>query len=315
MQPTLVQPTTVQPATVRSATVQPATVGSATVQPAAVQPATVRSVTVRPATGRQTAGRRATSRRRFLTTTLGSTLGAGLGAAALTACAAGDDTATGTPVSHSTPGSARPAAAPTIQPPVADGKEALQRLVEGNQRFVANRSEEVDEGEVRRVAVSKGQHPFATVLGCVDSRVPIELVFDQGLGDLVVVRSAGEVLDHSVTASLEFGVAELGTPLLMVLGHQRCGAVSATIKALDAQRSEAEAGEIGYLVDALTPAVRQVTGKPGDRVDNAVHANVDLVLAQLRKSTVLGPLEKSGKITLVGAYYELDTGKVALNPR
>ncbi|TDO44329.1 carbonic anhydrase [Kribbella sp. VKM Ac-2527] len=264
-------------------------------------------------TVRQASGRRPTTRRRFLTTTLSSTLGAGLGAAALTACAA-DDSAAGTPVAHSTPGSARPAAAPTIQPPVANGKEALQRLVEGNQRFVANRSEEVDEGEERRVAVSKGQHPFATVLGCVDSRVPIELVFDQGLGDLVVVRSAGEVLDHSVTASLEFGVAELGTPLLMVLGHQRCGALTATIKALDAQRTEAEAGEIGYLVDALAPAVRQVKGKSGDRLDNAVHANVDLVLAQLRKSTVLGPLEKSGKVRLVGAYYELDTGKVTLNP-
>jgi carbonic anhydrase len=160
--------------------------------------------------------------------------------------------------------------------------------------------------------VSKAQHPFATVLGCVDSRVPVELVFDRGLGDLVVVRSAGEVLDHSIVGSLEFGVAELHTPLLMVLGHQRCGAIDATIKALDAKETEEE-GEIGYLVGALAPAVRQVAGKSGDRLANAVHANVDLVLAQLRKSTVLGPLEKAGKVRLVGAYYELDTGKVIVS--
>jgi carbonic anhydrase len=160
--------------------------------------------------------------------------------------------------------------------------------------------------------VSKAQHPFATVLGCVDSRVPAEFVFDRGLGDLVVVRSAGGVLDHSVTGSLEFGVAELGTPLLLVLGHQRCGAIGATIKALDGNKTHAE-GEIGYLVEALAPAVRQVAGKPGDRLANAVHANVDLVLAQLRKSPVLGPLEKAGKVKLVGAYYELDTGKVIVS--
>jgi carbonic anhydrase len=120
------------------------------------------------------------------------------------------------------------------------------------------------------------------------------------------------VLDQSVTGSLEFGVAELGTPLLMVLGHQRCGALDATIKALDAKHTEA-VGEIGYLVEALTPAVREVAGKPGDRLANAVQANVALTLAQLRKSPVLGPLEKSGKVKLVGAYYDLDTGKVAIS--
>ena len=184
--------------------------------------------------------------------------------------------------------------------------------MEGNQRFVANQSQDVNEGGERRVAVSKGQHPFATVLGCIDSRVPVELVFDRGLGDIVVVRSGGEALDRSVIGSLEFGVVELGTPLLMVLGHQRCGAIDATIKAFDAKENEDD-GDIDYLVDALTPAVKQVTGKPGDRLTNAVHANVDLVLAQLRKSPVLGPLEKAGKVKLVGAYYELDTGKVIVS--
>jgi carbonic anhydrase len=115
-----------------------------------------------------------------------------------------------------------------------------------------------------------------------------------------------------VIGSLEFGVAELHTPLLMVLGHQRCGAITATMQAVDSGQRTSEAGEMGYLVDTLAPAVRQVAGKPGDRLTNAIHANVDLTLANLRKSTVIGPLEKSGKLKLVGAYYELDTGKVII---
>lgn len=253
------------------------------------------------------------SRRHFLTTALTTGLAVGAGGAVLTACSeatpAGTRAAAGSPVApanSATPGGSIPPSAE----PVLNGDQALARLVAGNDRFVADREERLDEGVARRVAVSKGQHPFATVLGCVDSRVPIELVFDQGLGDLVVVRSAGEALDHSVTGSLEFGVAELHTPLLVVLGHQRCGALDATIKALDTHQRTAEAGEMGYLVDSLAPAVRQVAGKPGDRLTNAVHANVGLTLAKLRRSSVIGPLEKAGKLKLVGAYYELDTGKV-----
>lgn len=240
----------------------------------------------------------ATSRRRFLTTAVTAALATTL----VTACGSGDQ-----------PGAESRGTQPPVgagaEPPITTGEQALQRLREGNERFAANHALHTDEGTERRVAVSKAQHPFATVLGCVDSRVPIELVFDRGLGDLVVVRSAGGVLDKSVTGSLEFGIAELGTPLLVVLGHQRCGALDATIKALDSKHPEAE-GEIGYLVEALSPAVKQVAGHAGDRLANAVHANVDLVLAQLRKSTVIGPLEKAGKVKLAGAYYELDTGKV-----
>jgi carbonic anhydrase len=249
------------------------------------------------------------SRRRFLSNALGATVGAGLGVVVLSSC---QDSGTPSAAGSSGPSSQPNDASPVVEPPVTTGDQALQRLLEGNARFVANRTEAIDEGPERRVAVSKGQQPFATVIGCVDSRVPIELVFDRGLGDLVVVRSAGEALDHSVTGSLEFGVAELKTPLLMVLGHQRCGAIDATIKAMDSHRTGDHAGEIGYLVDTLSPAVRQVAGKPGDRLENAVQANVQHVLTELRKSPVLGPLEKSGKVKLVGAYYELDTGKVVV---
>ncbi|ONI70085.1 carbonic anhydrase [Kribbella sp. ALI-6-A] len=257
------------------------------------------------------------TRRRFLTTAVTATLGASLGATVLTACQDSGAAPTLAGPSEAGPTSGTPAtppnAAPAVEPPITTGDQALRRLLEGNERFVANRTEPIDEGLNRRVAVSKSQQPFATVLGCVDSRVPVELVFDRGLGDLVVVRSAGQALDQSVTGSLEFGVAELHTPLLMVLGHQRCGALDATIKALDSHRTGAHAGEIDHLVDTLAPAVRQVSGKPGNRLDNAVHANIGLVIAQLRESPVLGPLEKAGKLTLVGAYYELDTGKVVLS--
>ncbi|MFI6826641.1 carbonic anhydrase [Kribbella sp. NPDC050241] len=249
------------------------------------------------------------SRRRML-----GLLAAGASGAVLAGCA-DDASPEVTPAAEQIAGGTLPpTTGPTPSPllAVVDGNQALQRLLDVNARFVAERDEDLDEGIARRVAVSKAQHPFATVLGCVDSRVPIELVFDQGLGDLVVVRSAGEALDHSVTGSVEFGVAELRTPLLVVLGHQRCGALDATIKALDSPRRTAEAGELGYIVDALAPAVRQVAGKAGDRLTNAVHANVDLVLAKLRQSPVIGPLGKSGKLKLVGAYYELDTGKVTV---
>jgi carbonic anhydrase len=271
---------------------------------------------------------RAPTRRHFLTTTglaaAGLTAaGTTLGAATLTACAANQATDQATDQAADDQGAKSgspqtPAAAAqsdgggrALEPPITTGAQALQRLQEGNARFVSNQAGHADEGTERRIAVSQAQHPFATVLGCVDSRVPIELVFDRGLGDLVVVRSAGEVLDRSVTGSLEFGVAELGTPLLLVLGHQRCGAVGATIKALDAKHTQNE-GDIDYLVEAIRPAVQQVAGRSGDRLTNAIHANVDLILAQLRKSTVIGPLEKSGKLKLAGAYYELDTGKVAI---
>ncbi|WP_101948769.1 carbonic anhydrase [Mycobacterium sp. 3519A] len=208
--------------------------------------------------------------------------------------------------SSSTKGGATASAA--VEPLATDPDHALQLLTDGNRRFVDNHAEHVDDNLARRLAVRTTQRPFATILSCVDSRVPVELVFDRGFGDLVVVRSAGEVLDHSVIGSLEFGAAELNTPLLMVLGHQRCGALTAAVNAFD--KKSPEQGDLGYLVEALAPAVRQVSGQPGDRVTNAVRANVKLTLAQLRQSPVLGLLEKQGKLKMVGAYYELDTGRV-----
>jgi carbonic anhydrase len=266
---------------------------------------------------------RGLTRRRLVAAALGALLPTG----ALAACAAATTDRTAVGATEATAGATEGAAGATegavgatgdlAAPPattapdlVADGNDALGRLLAGNARFVAAREEYLDEGVARRIAVSKGQRPFATVLGCVDSRVPIELVFDQGLGDLVVVRTAGGALDRSVIGSLEFGIAELHTPLLLVLGHQRCGAIDATIKALD--NPTTHPGNLGYLVDQLTPAVRQADATPGDRLTNAVRANITHVLAQLRRSPLIAPLERSGELKLTGAYYELDTGKVTL---
>ncbi len=252
------------------------------------------------------------SRRRFLSATAVGGLGA-LGALALSACGsgakAGSSTAA-TSVTASGPPPSTPASGPPPAPLATTPQEALQLLKDGNQRFAEDHAQHLDDDVDRRLAVRSGQRPFATVLSCVDSRVPVELLFDRGIGDVVVIRSAGEVLDHAVNGSLEFGVAELNTPLLMVLGHQRCGALTAAVKAYDDKTTDPD--DLGYLASALAPAVRQAAGQPGDRVTNAVRANVALTLAALRRSPVLAPLEKQGKVAMVGAYYDLDSGRVDL---
>jgi len=249
------------------------------------------------------------SRRQFLATAVAGGLGAA-GAWALAACGspAHDGTTTATAPRASESPTATPVGGAPLQPLAATGDEALALLVAGNQRFAADHLERVDDTVTRRLAVRTSQKPFATILSCVDSRVPVELIFDRGFGDLVVIRSAGEVLDESVTGSLEFGVAELNTPLLMVLGHQRCGALTAAVGAYD--QKKADVGDLAFLEAALAPAVQRSTGQPGDWITNAVHENVALVCEKLRQSPVIGPLESQGKVKLVGAYYSLDSGQV-----
>src|SRR5512144_1963951 len=150
-------------------------------------------------------------------------------------------------------------------------EQLLKRLIEGNRRFVDNRPA-LDASPHRRIEVAQGQKPFAIILGCVDSRVPPELVFDQGMGNLFVIRTAGEVLDQAALGSLEFGVEELHIPLLVVLGHERCGAVKAAIEILDGQ-GKAEA-DIDYLVQALAPAVEEGKRLGGDIWDQAGRAQI-----------------------------------------
>jgi carbonic anhydrase len=188
-------------------------------------------------------------------------------------------------------------------------EQALQRLLEGNRRYVANRPA-LDESPRRRIEVAQGQKPFAAILGCVDSRVPPELIFDQGLGDLFVVRTAGEVLDHAVLGSLEFGVEELNIPLLVVLGHEHCGAVKAAMEVL-ARHAEAEA-DIEYLVEALVPAVEQGMRLGGDVWEGAGRAQVALNVVRLKRAPVLASAVEAGALKIVGAWYCLETGLVEI---
>jgi carbonic anhydrase len=192
--------------------------------------------------------------------------------------------------------------------PVTNADEALQRLMDGNGRYVANKSTDLNESQNRRVELAKGQNPFATIFSCVDSRVPPELVFDRGLGDLFVIRTAGHVIDHAVLGSLEFGVAELKIPLLMVLGHEKCGAVKATVEAVE-QNATAEA-DINWLVDGIRPAVEAAKTQSGDLLDNAVKANVSLTVERLEGSSILSEALEKGDLKIIGARYDLDTGMV-----
>jgi carbonic anhydrase len=155
-------------------------------------------------------------------------------------------------------------------------------------------------------AIAAGQHPFAIILGCADSRVPPEIIFDQGLGDLFVIRVAGNILDDAILGSIEYAVEELGTALVLVLGHERCGAVAATVKHAEV------VGHISTLINAIQPAVDRAKNEPGDLLDNAIRANIELVVAQLKSSMPVADLVLKNKLTVVGAQYNLKCGSVDL---
>lgn len=186
---------------------------------------------------------------------------------------------------------------------------ALSKLLRGNRRFVSDQSKHPNVTAKRRTEVAKGQHPFAIVLTCADSRVSPELLFDAGLGDLFVLRVAGNVTDDAILGSIEYAVEHLHAPLIMVLGHERCGAVSATV---DAVKSGGEVPRhIDSLVKALRPAVDRVKADGGDVVDHAVSANAELVAEALRKSgPVLAEHVEEGALKVVAARYDLDSGEV-----
>jgi len=199
-------------------------------------------------------------------------------------------------------------------------EDALRRLLEGNERFVHGETVNLNEDSKRRAAIANGQEPFAIILSCVDSRVPPELIFDRGLGDLFVIRTAGHAVDDVVMGSVEFGAHELHIPLIMVLGHERCGAVKATVAAVKAERAgepaepAGPANSIGALVERIRPAVEDVMEQGGDTVDKAIDANVFRVMEQLESSPTLKELVSSAKLRVVGARYDLDSGRVDLIP-
>ena len=187
--------------------------------------------------------------------------------------------------------------------------DALSRLLNGDKRFVAGKSEEPQGAALieRRQALAKDQKPFAVILSCSDSRVPPELVFDVTLGDIFVVRTAGEVVDEVVVGSIEYAIEHLGTHLIVVLGHQRCGAVSAAVS------GAAETGDIPKVLKPILPAIEETKGQSGDRIDNAVRANARDIAKRLQSTgPIITPRVESGEVKIVAAYYSLDTGQVEL---
>jgi carbonic anhydrase len=196
------------------------------------------------------------------------------------------------------------AAEPILQS--LDPDAALQKLIAGNLRFAEHHPEYPDQSLARLQEVAQAQHPFATILSCADSRVPAEIIFDQGIGDIFDVRIAGNIATPEAIGSIEYAVVLLGTPVLMVLGHERCGAVTAAVK------NQVLPGEISSFVKAILPAVDQVKEQPGDAVDNAVVANVQYQIETLKRSPLLSERLRSGKLKIVGGRYDLDTGKVII---
>ena len=194
--------------------------------------------------------------------------------------------------------------------------EALQRLRDGNRRFVSNvRSHDSLGSEARRAEVAAGQEPFAIILGCSDSRVPAEIVFDQGLGDLFVIRVAGNIVAPSQVGSVEFAAERFGTRLVVVLGHSQCGAILATIDELNRPTIN-QSRNLHSIVDRVRPAVEpllqaELRMQPDDLVRHAVRANVRSSVSHLRHgSQILEQLIENSNLVVVGAEYSLETGVV-----
>lgn len=181
-------------------------------------------------------------------------------------------------------------------------KEALQKLVEGNERFVKEDYSNQHIDKDYRKELTKGQNPFAIVVTCSDSRVAPELLFDQGLGDIFVIRTAGEVVDKLELGSIEYAVEHLGVNLVIVLGHESCGAVGAVIKGGDIPKN------ISYIADEIKPAVDKAKTQKGNLEENAIKNNVDLIVNKIKKNSEI--IEESKDCKIIGGVYSITTGKV-----
>jgi carbonic anhydrase len=185
---------------------------------------------------------------------------------------------------------------------VADA--GLAKLHEGNRRYSEGHLQHPDQEPTRRHEVARAQHPFAVIVSCSDSRVPPEIVFDQGIGDLFVIREAGNIIDDVTIASIEYAVEHLDVHLVVVLGHKSCGAIAA---AIEGDRH----AHLHSIVDAIKPALTRARGKAGDFADNICRANVEVGVNTLTASRpVLAERVRQGKLKIVGAYYDLDSGRV-----
>jgi carbonic anhydrase len=200
-----------------------------------------------------------------------------------------------------------PAAA--AQDAAVPADQGLQMLIDGNKRFVEGNLTSLGNLAQDRDQLTSGQSPFAIIVCCSDSRVPPEIVFDQTLGQLFVVRTAGQVVDEAARSSIAFGVDTLRAPLLVVLGHSSCGAVEAAIAAVQGATIP---GYAYRFAEAIGPAAQSVLEEPGDTLDNAIRANVELGVEQLRTGEpVLAAAVASGQLTLAGGIYDLASGEVS----
>lgn len=188
-----------------------------------------------------------------------------------------------------------------------DPTQILADLLEGNRRYASGAALHPRQSAERRAEVLPAQHPFAVIIGCSDSRVPPEVIFDCGLGDLFVIRTAGHALDDAGYGSIQYVVEHSSARLIVVLGHSDCGAVNAVIHSVQAP------GHLGTLIARLRPAVEAAAGRPGDLLPNAVAENISRTVAHLRTlGPVLADLVASGKVSVVGAHYDLKSGLVTL---
>lgn len=206
---------------------------------------------------------------------------------------------------------APPPAAANPAPPSLTPDQALNALKQGNRDFLAGKPVRQDSDGRRRLEIARAQYPIAVLVSCSDSRVPPELLFGRGLGELFIVRNAGNTLDTVATGSLEYAVVELNVPLVVVMGHERCGAVAAAVSVV--QDGATFPGSIGQMVEPIIPAVLDAQRKrPADLLDAAVRANVSRTVARLRQFSEPMVLERlrSRRLRIVGARYDLDDGNV-----
>jgi carbonic anhydrase len=190
-------------------------------------------------------------------------------------------------------------------------RQALKLLIDGNRRWVTGRVTHPHQSVARRLALRDVQHPFATVFSCIDSRVPPELVFDRGIGDLAVIRSGAQVLDEGIVlGSVEFTPDHLDTPLILVMGHQRCGAVNAAIHTI--QSGGTAPGHIQAIVDSLRPSYDVAIKQSGDLLDNMIRAQTKLTVGRIRHDPLIEEFIHRGELIVVGAYYSLNTGSVSI---
>jgi carbonic anhydrase len=210
-------------------------------------------------------------------------------------------------------GRAFAAAPPAANPAPASltPDQALERLKRGNRDFLSGRTVEGDARGRRRLEIARAQYPFAVLVSCSDSRVPPELLFGRGLGELFIIRNAGNTIDTVAMGSLEYAVAELNVPLVVVMGHERCGAVAAAVSVVE--NGATFPGSIGRMVEPIVPAVLEAKRRAApDLLDASVRANVSRTVGRLREFSEPMVLDriKAGRLKVVGARYDLDDGSV-----